>query len=407
VTLVLLVRVPLDVHPLSRRLSAPLALRATKMDNSYSEFEEATFMSNQSGLVLEALSLAVAARVPVLLWGPPGAGKSSAVEDMCRSIDTTYEVVIASIREPSDFSGLPVITDNGVEFAPPRWAKRLSDAGSGVLFLDEISTAPPAVQAALLRVVLERVVGDLVLPEELAIIAAANPPDQAADGWDLSAPLANRFCHLDWHVDPMTVATGLVAGFPTPVIPMLPKDWEIHIPTAAGLVGGFLSIRQSLVIQLPVERALAGRAWPSPRTWEMLARLLAAALAIEASTETRRNLVIGCVGEGAGIEFLTWIQELDLPDPEAALTDPNSVIFPERGDLLYAALSAVAGAVASNPTPERWLAGWRVLEKAARQSPDIGAIAARVLAQNRPDGVSAPPEASIFLPVLQAAGLLE
>lgn len=377
------------------------------MDNSYSEFEETTFMSNQSGLVLEALSLAVAARVPVLLWGPPGAGKSSAVEDMCRSIDTTYEVVIASIREPSDFSGLPVITDNGVEFAPPRWAKRLSDAGSGVLFLDEISTAPPAVQAALLRVVLERVVGDLVLPEELAIIAAANPPDQAADGWDLSAPLANRFCHLDWHVDPMTVATGLVAGFPTPVIPVLPKDWEIHIPTAAGLVGGFLSIRQSLVIQPPVERALAGRAWPSPRTWEMLARLLAAALAIEASTESRRNLVIGCVGEGAGIEFLTWIQELDLPDPEAALTDPNSVTFPERGDLLYAALSAVAGAVVSNPTPDRWLAGWRVLEKAAHQSPDIGAIAARVLAQNRPDGVSAPPEASIFLPVLQAAGLLE
>lgn len=377
------------------------------MDNSYSEFEETTFMSNQSGLVLEALSLAVAARVPVLLWGPPGAGKSSAVEDMCRSIDTTYEVVIASIREPSDFSGLPVITDNGVEFAPPRWAKRLSDAGSGVLFLDEISTAPPAVQAALLRVVLERVVGDLVLPEELAIIAAANPPDQAADGWDLSAPLANRFCHLDWHVDPMTVATGLVAGFPTPVIPVLPKDWEIHIPTAAGLVGGFLSIRQSLVIQPPVERALAGRAWPSPRTWEMLARLLAAALAIEASTESRRNLVIGCVGEGAGIEFLTWIQELDLPDPEAALTDPNSVTFPERGDLLYAALSAVAGAVVSNPTPDRWLAGWRVLEKAAHQSPDIGAIAARVLAQNRPDGVSAPPEASIFLPVLKAAGLLE
>ena len=163
------------------------------MDNRYPEFEETTFMANQNATVLEALSLAVAARVPVLLWGPPGAGKSSAVEDMCRSIDLTFEVVIASIREPSDFSGLPVITENGVEFAPPRWAKTLAEAGNGVLFLDEISTAPPAVQAALLRVVLERVVGDLALPDELAIVAAANPPDQAADGWDLSAPLANRF----------------------------------------------------------------------------------------------------------------------------------------------------------------------------------------------------------------------
>ncbi len=403
----LLVRVPLGVHPLRRRLSARLLLRATKMDNRYPEFEETTFMANQNATVLEALSLAVAARVPVLLWGPPGAGKSSAVEDMCRSIDLTFEVVIASIREPSDFSGLPVITENGVEFAPPRWAKTLAEAGNGVLFLDEISTAPPAVQAALLRVVLERVVGDLALPDELAIVAAANPPDQAADGWDLSAPLANRFCHLDWHVDVMTVATGLVAGFPTPVIPTLPEDWKNQIPIAAGLVGGFLSVRQSLVIQPPIERALAGRAWPSPRTWEMLARLLAAAFAVECSLETKRNLVIGCVGDGAGLEFLNWVQELDLPDPEAALMDPDSVVFPERGDRLYAALSAVAGAVASDPTPDRWLAGWRVLEKAAGQSPDIGAIAAKVLAQIRPDGVSAPPEASIFLPVLEAAGLLE
>ena len=377
------------------------------MDNRYPEFEETTFMTNQNATVLEALSLAVAARVPVLLWGPPGAGKSSAVEDMCRSIDLTFEVVIASIREPSDFSGLPVITENGVEFAPPRWAKTLAEAGNGVLFLDEISTAPPAVQAALLRVVLERVVGDLALPDELAIVAAANPPDQAADGWDLSAPLANRFCHLDWHVDVMTVATGLVAGFPTPVIPTLPEDWKNQIPIAAGLVSGFLSVRQSLVIQPPIERALAGRAWPSPRTWEMLARLLAAAFAVECSLETKRNLVIGCVGDGAGLEFLNWVQELDLPDPEAALIDPDSVVFPQRGDRLYAALSAVAGAVASDPTPDRWLAGWRVLEKAAGQSPDIGAIAAKVLAQTRPDGVSAPPEASIFLPVLEAAGLLE
>ena len=63
---------------------------------------------------------------------------------------------------------------------------RLAEAGRGLLFLDELSTAPPAVQAALLRVVLERVVGDLTLPDEVAVVAAANPPDQAADGWDLS-----------------------------------------------------------------------------------------------------------------------------------------------------------------------------------------------------------------------------
>jgi len=86
------------------------------------------------------------------------------------------ETVIAAIREPSDFSGLPVVRESQVDMAPPRWAKRLAEAGRGILFLDEISTAPPAVQAALLRVVLERVVGDLELPDDVVVVAAANPP---------------------------------------------------------------------------------------------------------------------------------------------------------------------------------------------------------------------------------------
>lgn len=386
---------------------SPTNARTSAPSHAQDSLEETTYMTNQNDAVTEALSLAVAARIPVLLWGPPGAGKSSAVASMCESVGAPYEVVIASIREPSDFSGLPVVNEHEVVFAPPRWARRLADAKTGVLFLDEISTAPPAVQAALLRVVLERVVGDLTLPEDLAIVAAANPPDQAADGWDLSSPLANRFCHLDWRVDPAGVATGLVAGFPAPLIPDLPEGWKKQVPASAALVGGFLSVRQSLTIQPPIERALAGRAWPSPRTWEMVSKLLAAAEAIEASSETKRNLVIGCVGDGAGIEFLTWLQELDLPDPEAALRDPEGAVFPERGDRLYAALSAVAGAVASDPTPERWLAGWRVLVKTTAQAPDVGAMAARVLAQIRPEGVSAPPEAATFLPVMQAAGLVE
>ncbi|MFZ0387828.1 MAG: MoxR family ATPase, partial [Solirubrobacteraceae bacterium] len=189
---------------------------------------------------VQALGTAIAAGVPVLLWGAPGTGKTSVIRAIADTAGLPCEVVIASIREPSDFAGLPII-DRGdgsrppsVVFAPPSWATALSASGRGLAFFDEISTAPPAVQAALLRVVLERTVGDLKLPDTVSVVAAANPPEQAADGWDLSPPLANRFCHLDWPVDARTVADGFAGGWPTPAPPQLPAGWELRVPVARG-----------------------------------------------------------------------------------------------------------------------------------------------------------------------------
>jgi hypothetical protein len=355
----------------------------------------------------EALGVAVAARVPVLLWGAPGTGKTSALRAMATARGWPCEVVIASIREPSDFAGLPVVIEGGVRFAPPTWARRLAEAGRGLLFLDELSTAPPAVQAALLRVVLERVVGDLPLPDEVAVVAAANPPEQAADGWDLSPPLANRFCHLDWDVEARGFARGIAAGFAPPHVPDLAPGWESRLPVSNGLVGAFALVRPALVCAPPTDRAAAGRGWPSPRSWEMAARLHTAAVAADVSGEAVSALIRGSVGDGPGVEFLSWIAEMDLPDPESVLADPNGFSLPERGDRAYAVLSSVAGAVAAEPTPERWSAGWRVVVRAAESAPDVAAMAARVLAACRPPGASPPSEIKAFLPLLRDAGMLE
>jgi hypothetical protein len=359
--------------------------------------------------VVEALSVALAARVPVLLWGAPGTGKTSVIRAMAAASGLLCETVISSIREPSDFAGLPVISDGSgptrVDMAPPRWAERLSAGGQGILFFDEISTAPPAVQAALLRVVLERTVGDLVLPEGVAVVAAANPPEQASDGWDLSAPLANRFCHLDWPVDARELADGLAGGWPTPPAARLEPGWEKGIVVARAWVAGFLRVRPDLAVAVPDEAARAGRAWPSPRTWDMTALLHAASDAAGAGELARSLLVRGAVGPGPGVELLSWLVEADLPDPEAVLADPESFVLPERGDRAYAALASIAAAVAADATAERWTRGWQIFGRAADSAPDVAAAAARTLARARPAGAPIPPEVAAFEPLLRDAGL--
>lgn len=172
-------------------------------------------------------------------------------------------------------------------------------------------------------------------------------------------------------------------------------------------IAAFITVRPMLVLAVPEEPARAGRAWPSPRTWDMTARLVAAAEAADASDLVVSLLIRGCVGVGAGVEFLTWLAEADLPDPEAVLADPENFVLPERGDRAYAALSSVAAAVASDPSNGRWERGWKAFARAAETTPDVAAAAARTLARCRPDGVAIPKEVSAFAPLLRDAGLLQ
>ena len=253
---------------------------------------------------------------------------------------------------------------------------------------------------------LERSVGDLALPAEVRVVAAANPPEQAADGWDLSPPLANRFCHLDWVADPGALARGLVGGWPVPGGVVLPPGADVQSAVARGVLSAFISARPHLALALP-DTTAAGRAWPSPRSWELAARLWAAAGAAEVSPEAASSLVAGCVGTGPALEFLAWVEGLDLPDPEAVLAAPGAFDLPERGDRALAVLCAVAAAVAAEPTVERWNAGWEVVATVAQRLPDIAATAARVLARCRPAGCVAPEAAAALAPVLSQAGLLK
>lgn len=338
---------------------------------------------------LEALTLAVCADLPVLLWGEPGIGKTAALTQLAAALDLPLTTVIASVHEPSDFSGLPVVGDDpaeqGVPMAPPDWAVRLVRAGRGLLFLDELSTAPPAVQAALLRLVLERRVGALRLPPGVRIVAAANPRSSAADGWELSPPLANRFVHLQWTHDHDVVVRGLGGTWPRATLPRLaPERLPEAVSFARRAVCGFLSARPGLVHRLPTSETRRGGAWPSPRSWEAALRLIAFATAADSPREVLSVLVRGTVGDGPAFELLASVDRMDLPDPEVLLADPAAAVLPERGDLRQAALDGVVAAVRGRPERARWDAAWALLVRALETgAPDVVVVPATTLAALR------------------------
>ncbi|WP_330284421.1 AAA family ATPase [Streptomyces sp. NBC_00588] len=371
---------PAHTHPAASQLDVAADL-LTLLRNTTTE--------PRPDIQLEALTLAVAADLPVLLWGEPGIGKTAALTQLAEALDLPLTTVIASVHEPSDFAGLPVVGDDpaeqGVPMAPPDWAVRLVRAGRGLLFLDELSTAPPAVQAALLRLVLERRIGALRLPPGVRIVAAANPRSSAADGWELSPPLANRFVHLQWTHDHEVVVRGLGGTWPRAALPRLsPEKLPEAVEFARRAVCALLTARPKLVHQLPTSETRRGGPWPSPRSWEMTLTLIAFATAAGSSRDVLALLVRGTVGDGPGLELLAGLDRLDLPDPEVLLSDPTAAELPERGDLRQAVLDGVVAAVRNRPEKSRWDAAWALLVHALETgAPDLVVVPATTLATLR------------------------
>lgn len=362
-------------------------------------------MSTNAPALLSVIEAAGIAGVATCLWGDPGIGKSSLIRALAAHSGRVCETVLGSLREPSDFAGLPVVTEDGVRFEAPTWAKRLAAASDdgGYLFLDELSTATPSVQKAMLSVVLDRTVGDLRLPNSIRVIAAANDPERAADGWDLTPPLANRFLHVDYTPSPSDWLDGIIADFPMPAMdPLGPLNTTTRA-LARAEVAGFLHTRVELLHDFPTNEHSSGRAWPSRRSWTMLADVIA-----QTTTDAATELAaVGLVGPGAAMEFLTWRATADLPNPEALIEDPEAYdwdsLTPDRA---WAALSSVV-ALSTSRGKGAWTKGWKPLAVAAEHNlASVAAACARSMLLARPEGARPPASVKRFAPALIDAGLL-
>jgi hypothetical protein len=357
----------------------------------------------------DKLNLAAQTGLPVLIKGMPGEAKTAFINAIAEATHRHLETVIASIREASEIGGLPVDRPEGIVLHPPAWANRLKNATQGgILFLDEITCVMPSVQAALLRVILEKVVGDLTLPKDTWMIAAANPPDIAANGWELSPPMANRFIHLDWELDTNVWISGMMSGFAAPQQKRLPENWKDQIPQARALVATFVKMKPTSLRNLPKNESERSGPWPSPRSWDMAATIYAA---FNAAGEDPIQGVEACVGTGAAREFSSFIRNMDLPDPETLLAAPDKIKWPDRDDIAFAMLASVTSVVLAKNTALRWTNAMKVVCSAVSAGKtDLAVISATTLLDknNRAHNAALPAaEMSKMFPMLQKSGILE
>ena len=226
---------------------------------------------------------------PLFLWGPPGIGKSELVEGIANELEGALIDVRMPLMEPTDLRGIPFYNkDTGLmEWAPPIDLPSEEFAAQYpivVLFLDEMNAAPPAVQAAGYQLILNRRIGNYVLPDNVVIIAAGNRESDKGVTYRMPTPLANRFVHLEMKVD-----------FDSWL------EWAVVNNVHEDVVGYLSSAKQDL---FDFDPRSPSRSFATPRTWVFVSQLLAE----ENDHDVLTDLISGTVGEGLAIKFMAHRQ---------------------------------------------------------------------------------------------------
>ena len=361
---------------------------------------------------ITALALAIQARVPAMLEGEPGTGKTKTIGAIVAALGEPLATFIPVVHEPQDIGGYPVPTTRDGRrvidlVLVGGWLDEILKTKRGTIFIDEITCAPAMMMAACLRPLDSRMIGEEQLSDDVAIVLACNPPDQAVGGQPIPPPMANRVVWMPWGVDTNAVIEGFLGGWAVPTFPRLPDDWRTYIPGQAALVASFFKRMPHHIQQLPKDEDKRSGPWPSTRSWYSLAvPMLAACESVKLGWEMKLQLLSGSVGTGTAQEFITWIKALDLPDPYTLLKKPTLFkVYHDRPDKTFAVLNSVVSAAIRELNPDTWHAAWEVLARAAGDNAvDLAAAAARNLAQAR-GGHNLPLHPDLmkeYLPLLEA-----
>lgn len=278
----------------------------------------------------ETLIPLIKSKIPTFIWGNPGVGKSSLVQQIADEKNMLFIDLRLSLLDPTDLRGIPFFESDEKKavWAKPEFLPDTNSKENGILFLDEINSAPPTIQAAAYQLILDRKIGEYILPENFAIIAAGNYESDRGVTYRMPTPLANRFVHLNFDLDFDSW-----------------KIWAFSANIDKKIIS-YLSYKPSDLFVFDPKSSQ--KSFATPRSWKFVDDILKS----DIKEELLESVISGAIGKDIAGEFINYCKVMDeLPNIDDILVG-EKVEIPTRNSALYALTTGIVYALKQNFTTE-------------------------------------------------------
>ncbi len=274
------------------------------------------------------ISALIEQKVPSFLWGAPGIGKSSIIKQIADKKEIGFIDLRLALMDPTDLKGIPFYDkeSHSALWAPPAF---LPKSGEGVLFLDELNSAAPSVQASAYQLILDRKVGEYELPDGWAIVAAGNREGDRGLTYRMPSPLANRFVHFEMEVDV--------------------DDWKFwaYKKEIDERIISYISYKSEHLFTFDAKSDV--KSFATPRSWEFVDAILKSGI----SQELLLDAISGAVGREVGVGFLSYAKVMNrLPDIKNIMASGEGE-YSDEVDVLYALSIGLVSALLKDYSDER------------------------------------------------------